>query len=293
MTKEQEQVFIVDDEMKNFIRKDPEFAPLKKALAESDFRVVCFDEKSNVELYDKNMAKPIDKYQGIAIKSDLYDSDRVFYPLLDYDEERLHSMLDFYDSYLYHLNELMQELASYMGACKWEFSFIEETFKSSTQSYGSGGGADGKYIDKESKVEVSAGASYGNANKSLNSSGAKFEYQKSEVLVNRKKSPQELEKFIKEQGINLNAFGRAFKKQIEDYIKGETIGTTHEMFDKSECSVVYNKTIKKISASVSILKFFTAKFKYDLVDEIKNESKQRKKLFYRMTFDDKKSHSKT
>lgn len=100
-----------------------------------------------------------------------------------------------------------------------------------------------------------------------------------------KKSPQELEDFIKEQGINLNAFDPSFKKQISDYINGEKIGTTSHEVDKSGHITEYNKTIRKISANADICKFFEAKLKLDLQNELKIEQKQRVKLLYRMTFD--------
>lgn len=106
-----------------------------------------------------------------------------------------------------------------------------------------------------------------------------------ESIVEHKKSPQKLADFIKKQGINLNAFDPSFKKQISDYINGEKIGTTSHEVDKSGHITEYNKTIRKINANADICKFFKAKLKLDLQDELKTEHKQRVKLLYKMTFD--------
>ena len=138
-------------------------------------------------------------------------------------------------------------------------------------------------------MDFGVGFGYASANNSLQSNDAKFSYQHSEELIERKKNPQELADFIKEQGINLDAFDPSFKEQISDYINGEKIGTTSQIVDKSERIIEYNKTLCKILANGDICKFFKAKFKRDLQDELKTEHRQRVKLLYRMTFDKAKN----
>lgn len=293
MTKEQEKFFIIDERTQTAMKRNPEseFQELKEEAKKEDFKIICLDDTQNKELFSGDKAEPIGDYQGIVIKSDLYLNDKSYFPLGYYSQ-----------SYFVQLNMLMKRIASYMGACKWEFSFIEEISHLQEQGDDDGASAsaeskswtEGEGKDKTTHgFDFGVGFGYNYANTSLNSTAAKFEYQHSEEFVGRKKSPQELAKFIEEQGINLNAFDPSFKEQVQDYIKGETISTTSQMVDKSERIIKHNKTIKKISANVKLFKIFELKFQRNLREELKTEHKQRVKLLYRMTFDDKKSHSKT
>lgn len=287
MAQEQEKIFIADEKMQNAMRLDPEYADIKKELEREDFKVVCFDDTQNKELFSGDKSAPIDDYQGMVIRSDLYVDDKSFYPLRYYSQ-----------SYFVQLNMLMKRIAGYMGACKWEFSYVEEIFEYKTQNNSadtsgnieSRSWSEGRGANKITHgVDFGVGFGYASASNSLYSNDAKFAYQHSEELIERKKSPQELEDFIKEQGINLNAFDPSFKEQICDYINGEKIGTTSQIVDKSERIIEYNKTLCKILANGDICKFFKAKFNLVLQDELKIEHKQRVKLLYRMTFDKAKN----
>ena len=283
MTQELEKVFIASKTMQNAMRIDPEYADIQKELKKEDFKVVCFDDTQNKELFSGDKSKPIGDYQGLAIRSDLYVGDKSFYSLPNYSK-----------NYFTHLEMVMKKIAGYMGACKWEFSFVEEIFDYKTQngsadisgSAESSSWSEGTGINKVTHgADIGVGFGYANANKRLSSNDAKFAYQHSEELIGRKKSPQELADFIKKQGINLNAFDPSFKEQINDYINGEKIGTTSHEVDKSGHITEYNKTIRKINANADICKFFKAKLKLDLQDELKIEHKQRVKLLYKMSFD--------
>lgn len=293
MTKEQEKLFIIDERTQTAMKRNPEseFQELKEIAQKEDFKIICLDDTQNKELFSGDKVEPIGDYQGIVIKSDLYLNDKSYFPLGYYSQ-----------SYFVQLNMLMKRIASYMGACKWEFSFIEEISHLQEQGDDDGASAsaeskswtEGEGKDKTTHgFDFGVGFGYNYANTSLNSTAAKFEYQHSEEFVGRKKSPQELAKFIEQQKINLNAFDPSFKEQVQDYIKGETISTTSQMVDKSERIIKYNKNIKKISANVKLFKIFELKFQRNLREELKTEHKQRVKLLYKMTFDDKKSHSKT
>ncbi len=282
MTKELEKVCIVDKGMQNAMRRIPKYAEVKKELEKEDFKVVCFNDTQNKELFSGDKSMPIDDYQGLVIRSDLYVGDKSFYPLLYYSQ-----------SYFVQLNMLMKRIAGYMGACKWEFSFIEEVLKSQKQdnSVDIGGSVESSSWSEgtgKNKIthgaDIGVGFGYASANNSLYSNDAKSAYQHSEELIERKKSPQELADFIKKQGINLNAFDPSFKEQVCDYINGEKIGTTSQTFDKSERIIEYNETLCKINANTTICKFFEAKFKLGLKDELKTEHRQRVKLLYRMSF---------
>lgn len=282
MTQELEKVFIANKMMQNAMRIDPEYADIKKELEREDFKAVCFDDTQNKELFSGDKSKPIGDYQGLAIRSDLYKGDKSFYPLPNYSQ-----------NYFSHLEVVMREIAGYMGACKWEFSYVEEVFESQEKnkdfdisgSAKSSSWSEGTGANKITHgADIGVGFGYASASNSLQSNDAKYSYQRSEELK-RKKSPQELEDFIKEQEINLNAFDPSFKKQICDYIKGEKIGTTSHEVDKSGHITEYNKTIRKISANADICKFFEAKFNLVLQDELKIEQRQRVKLFYKMSFD--------
>ena len=283
MTQELEKVFITSKTIQNAMRIDPEYADIQKELKKEDFKVVCFDDTQNKELFSGDKSKPIGDYQGLAIRSDLYVGDKSFYPLPNYSQ-----------NYFSHLEMVMKKIAGYMGACKWEFSFIEEVFESQEQnkdfnisgSAESSSWSEGTGANKVTHgADIGVGFGYASANNSLSSNDAKFAYQHSEELIERKKSPQELADFIKKQGINLNAFDPSFKEQINDYINGEKIGTTSHEVDKSGHITEYNKTIRKINANADICKFFKAKLKLDLQDELKIEHKQRVKLLYKMSFD--------
>ncbi|RDU52410.1 hypothetical protein [Helicobacter sp. MIT 01-3238] len=287
MAQEQEKIFIADEKMQNAMRLDPEYADIKKELEREDFKVVCFDDTRNKELFSGDKSTPIDDYQGMVIRSDLYVDDKSFYPLRYYSQ-----------SYFVQLNMLMKRIAGYMGACKWEFSYVEEIFEYLSQndsadtsgSVESRSWSEGRGANKITHgVDFGIGFGYASASNSLQSNDAKFSYQHSEELIERKKSPQELADFIKKQGINLNAFDPSFKEQICDYINGEKIGTTSQIVDKSERIIEYNKTIRKITAKTNICEFFKANFKLDLQDELKTEHRQRVKLLYRMSFDKAKN----
>lgn len=283
MPKESEKVFITNETMQNAMRRDPKYADVKTELEKENFRIVCFDDTQDKELFSGDKSQPIDDYQGMAIRSDLYLVDKSFYPLRYYSQ-----------SYFVQLNMLMKRIAGYMGACKWEFSYVEEVFEylSQNDSKDTSGSAESRSWNEGTGankimhgVDFGVGFGYTNANKSLYSDEAKFSYQHSEELIGRKKSPKELADFINEQKINLNAFDPSFKEQIEDYINGEKIGTTSQIVDKSERIIEYNKTLRKISANANICKFFKAKFQLDLQKELQREYKQRVKLLYKMSFD--------
>lgn len=283
MTQELEKVFIASKTMQNAMRLDPEYADIKKELEREDFKVVCFDDVQNKELFSGDKSKPIGDYQGLAIRSDLYVGDKSFYPLPNYSQ-----------NYLTHLEMVMREIADYMGACEWEFSYVEEVFESQEKnkdfdisgSAKSSSWSEGTGANKITHgADIGVGFDYASASNSLQSNDAKFSYNRKEQLVKPKKSPQELEDFIKKQGINLYAFDPSFKKQVRDYINGEKIGTTSHEVDKSGHITEYNKAIRKINANADICKFFEAKFNLVLQDELKTEHKQRVKLLYKMSFD--------
>ena len=273
MTQELEKVFIVGKAMQNAMRIDPEYADIQKKFEKEDFKVICLDDTQNKELFSGDKSKPIGDYQGLAIRSDLYVGDKSFYPLRDYCK-----------NYFVQLEILMREIAGYMGACKWEYSFIEEAFESQKQNKGfdiNGSAKSSSWSEGTGANKITHGADfgidggYGKTNDSQHSDDNKFDYGHSENLKGRKKTPQELAEFIKEQEINLDAFDPSFKKQIQDYISGEKIGTTNHKVDKSGYITEYNKTIRKISANVDIGKFFEAKFNLNLQDELKqNISKE-------------------
>lgn len=207
MAKE-EKVFIVDKETQNAMRLDPEYADFKTDIKKEDFKVICLDDTQNKELFSGDKAEPIGDYQGMTIKSDLYLTDKSYFPCRYYSQ-----------SHFVQLNILMKKIASYMGVRKWEFSYVEEVFdyKKSDRNFNSSG--EGKYTDMQSGISVGAGFGYANTAQSIYNNVAKFDYQYSEELVGRKKSPQELANFIKEQEININAFDPSFKRQIQDYIR--------------------------------------------------------------------------
>lgn len=283
MTQELEKVFIASKIMQNAMRLDPEYADIKKDLEREDFKVICFDDTQDKELFSGDKSKPIGDYQGLAIRSDLYVCDKSFYPLPNYSQ-----------NYFSHLEMVMKKIAGYMGACKWEFSFIEEVFESQEQNKGfdisgsaeSSSRSEGTGANKITHgVDFGLGGGYASTNNSPHSNDTKISYEHSEVLVKRKKSPQELADFIKKQGININAFDPSFKEQIIDYINGEKIGTTNHKVDKSAHITEYNKTLRKISANADICKFFKAKLNLNLQDELKTAHKQRVMLLYKMTFD--------
>lgn len=282
MAQEQEKIFIADEKMQNQMELDHKYKDIKKEIEREDFKVVCFDDTHNKELFSGDKSTPIDDYQGMVIRSDLYVEDKSFYPLRYYSQ-----------SYFVQLNMLMKRIAGYMGACKWEFSYVEEIFEHKTQngsadisgSAKSSSWSEGTGINKVTHgADIGVGFGYASASNSLYSNDAKFAYQHSEELVERKKSPQELADFIKKQGINLNAFDPSFKEQISDYINGEKISTTSQIVDKSERIIEYNKTLRKIKANLDICDFFKTNFKLDLQDELKTEHRQRVKLLYRMSF---------
>lgn len=125
MTQELEKVFIASKTMQNAMRIDPEYADIQKELKKEDFKVVCFDDTQNKELFSGDKSKPIGDYQGLAIRSDLYDGDKSFFPLPNYSQ-----------NYFIQLEIVMKEIAGYMGACKWEFSYVEEAFESQEQNKG-------------------------------------------------------------------------------------------------------------------------------------------------------------
>lgn len=283
MTQELEKVFIASKTMQNAMRIDPEYADIQKELKKEDFKVVCFDDVQNKELFSSDKSKPIGDYQGLAIRSDLYEGDKSFYPLPNYSQ-----------NYFTQLEVVMREIADYMGACEWEFSYVEEVSESQEKnkdfdisgSAKSSSWSEGTGANKITHgADIGVGLDYASASNSLQSNDAKFSYNHKEQLVKPKKSPQELEDFIKKQGINLDAFDPSFKKQVSDYINGEKIGTTSHEVDKSGHITEYNKTIRKINANADICKFFEAKFKLDLQDELKTEHSQRVKLLYKMSFD--------
>ena len=195
MTKEQEKLFIIDERTQTAMKRNPEseFQELKEIAQKEDFKIICLDTQ-NKELFSGDKVEPIGDYQGIVIKSDLYLNDKSYFPLGYYSQ-----------SYFVQLNMLMKRIASYMGACKWEFSFIEEISHLQEQGDDDGASAsaeskswtEGEGKDKTTHgFDFGVGFGYNYANTSLNSTAAKFEYQHSEEFVGRKKSPQELAKFI-------------------------------------------------------------------------------------------------
>ncbi|MGX2981814.1 hypothetical protein [Helicobacter sp. 23-1045] len=272
MAKEQEKVLIIDDKTQNAMRLDPEYADFKAELEKEDFKVICLDDRQNIELFS-DTRKPIGDYQGIAVRSDLYKTDKCYYP-----------MLDFAESYFEHLNLMMEDMAACMGASLWEFNYLEEQFESSKQSSG---------FDASVNVNIAnkggGGVGYAQSNTSGNSDESKYSNTtKAKFEANRKKSPQEFEAYIKEQEIDIDVFDPHFKDRIQRYIKGEEVLDLEKTIDKSKRISQYVKTCHKLSANAKICRIFDAKFKLDLKSELNTERKYRTKLFYRMTFENKR-----
>lgn len=263
----QDKIFIVNDEMWHIMRRDPLYADFKQDLKHEGFRVICFDDTQNKELFSGDKSTPIDDYQGLVIRSDLYVGDKSFYPMLDYAE-----------SYFTELNLVMEDMAGCMGATLWEFSYLEEQFEVYKQSSKSKVSGD-LSVDKKG----GGGAGYGQTNASGNSEEAKFSYTTKKEL-NRKILPQEFEAYIKEKNINIHAFDPSFKDQIQRYIKGEKIGFTEYMVDKSNRITQYIKSCYNISLYAKVCKVFDTKFKINLESEKSTECKYRAKLSYRMSF---------
>ena len=267
MAKEQEKVLIIDEKTQNAMRLDPEYAEFKEEIEKEDFKIICLDDTQNKELFSDDKAEPIGDYQGIAVKSDLYLTDRFYYP-----------MLDFAESYFYQLNLVMRDMAGCMGASSWEFGYVEETLESNKQSSG---------FDASFNVNIAnkggGGLGYGQSNASGNSEESKFAFT-NKVELDRKISPQKFEAYIKEQGINIRAFDSSFQDQIQRYIKGERIGTTLFQVDESKRISQYVRTCHKLSANAKVCKIFDMKFKLDLKSELNTERNYRTKLFYKMIF---------
>ncbi len=263
----QDKVFIVNDEMWHIMRRDPLYADCKNELEKEDFKVVCFDDTHDKELFSVDKSQPIDDYQGLVIRSDLYVGDKSFYPMLDYAE-----------SYFTELNLVMEDMAGCMGATLWEFSYLEERVEVDKQSSKSKVSADFS-VDKKG----GGGVEYGQTNASGNSEEAKFSYTTKKEL-NRKISPQEFEAHIKEKNINIHAFDPSFRDQIQRYIKGEKIGSTEYMVDKFKRISQHVKSCRSLSKNTKIRGVFSAKFGIDLQTELNTERKYRTKLHYKMTF---------
>lgn len=262
----QDKIFIVNDEMWHIMRRDPLYADFKKDLENEKFKVVCFDDTRNKELFSGDKSQPIDDYQGMVIRSDLYVGDKSFYPMLDYAE-----------SYFTELNLVMEDMAGCMGATLWEFSYLEESFEIDKQSNKI------KICGDFSVDKKGGGVGYGQTNASSNSEEAKFSYTTKKEL-NRKISPQEFEAYIKEKNINIHAFDPSFKDQIQRYIKGEKICFTEYTVDKSKRISQYVKSCHNLSLNAKICGVFNTKFGIDLQTQLNTERKYRTKLHYKMTF---------
>ncbi len=268
MTKELEKVCIVDKEMENAMRRIPKYKEVKDELEKEDFKVVCFNDTQNKELFSGDKSQPIDDYQGMVIRSDLYVGDKSFYPMLDYAE-----------SYFTELNLVMEDMAGCMGATLWEFSYLEESFEIKKQSDSFNADIIVNVLNKGG-----GGVGYKQTNASGNSEETKFLYDTKKELIGRKKSPQEFEAYIKERNINIHAFDQSFKDQIQRYIKGENIGFTAHTVDKSKRITQYIKSCYNISLYAKVCKVFDTKFKINLESEESTECKYRAKLSYRMSF---------
>lgn len=268
MTTKQDKVFIVDDKMQHIMRRDSLYADLKRNLENEGFEVICLDDKQNIELFS-DKRKPIGDYQGIAVRSDLYKTDKCYYPMLDYAE-----------SYFEHLNLIMEDMAACMGASAWDFNYLEEQLESNKQSSG---------FDASVNINVAnkggGGVGYAQSNASGNSDESKYSNTtKAKLNKNRKKSPQEFDVYIKEQEIDIDVFDPHFKDRIQRYIKGEEVLDLEKTIDKSKRISQYVKTCYKLSANAKICRIFDMKFKLDLKSELNTERKYRTKLFYRMAF---------
>lgn len=266
MTKEN--FFIIDEEMQNAMRKDPKYKDFKDEFENEGFKVVCFDDTQDKELFSGDKSQPLAGYQGMAIRSDLYLVDKCFYPVLEYAQ-----------SYFAKLNLLMEDMAACMGASVWEFRYLEEKYISNNQDNGFASEI-GLNINK--KGGGGAGYSQSNASGSINDQALSYATKKE--LIDRKIPPQEFQAYIKEQNINIDAFDPSFKDQIQRYIRGEKIGNTEYMVDKRKRISEFIKTCQKISANTKICGIFDAKFKLDLKSELKSERKYRTRLFYKMSF---------
>ena len=269
MTTKQDKVFIIDDKMQHIMRRDPLYADFKRDLENEGFEVICLDDKQNIKLFNADKDTPIGNFQGMAVRSDLYKTDKYYYPMLDYVE-----------SYFGHLNLVMEDMAACMGASVFEFHFLEEQFELNKQSSG---------FDASANVNIAnkggGGAGYGQTNASGNSDESKFSNTtKGKFGANRKKSPQEFETYIKEQEIDIDIFEPLFKDRILRYIKGEAVLDLEKTIDKSKRVSQYDKTCHKLSANAKVCKVFDMKFKLDLKSELNTERKYRTKVFYRMAF---------
>ena len=269
MAKEQEKVLIIDEKTQNAMRLDPEYAEFKEELEKEDFKIICLDDTQNKELFSGDKNSPIGNYQGIAVRSDLYHTDKCYYP-----------MLNFAESYFEHLNLVMEDMAACMGASVWEFNYLEEQFESNKQSSG---------FDASANVNVAnkggGGLGYGQTNASGNIDECKFSnFTKTKLPTNRKKSPQEFEAYIKEPEINIDIFEPHFKDRMLRYIKGENVLDLEKTIDKSKRISQYVKTCHKLSANAKVCRIFDMKFKLDLKSELNTERKYRTKLFYKMIF---------
>ena len=260
MTKEQNKIFVADEQMEFKMKRYPEYVDFKEGLKEEGFEIVPIDKADKATL---------DKINVPLVRSELFLHNQ-YYPLLDCVEK-----------YITDLAMGMEDLAKFMGASEWYFDYKYEksdTYKESSKQEATIGGKVPKYGGGDISV--------GKTDISQTTQMQTLDIKRETKLKGSKLEPKELEKYIQDKGINLDAFGDFFKKSVKDYISGEKISTNETDIDKTEQINQYVE-IGRSCAVIPKIKVVDAKLKLNLDKKFGNGRKYRTRFHYKMIFSEK------
>lgn len=265
MTKLPNKILIVDEQMENDIRQLPDYHDMAK-----DFELVNVkDSKAfkDFKVFKDSELIPLKDYEkGHLVKSELRLNR--YYPLFDYAE-------NFYED----LAAILQELSFHMGATNFDFAYTEEEKMEKEKSNGKEGKLGGRYQIYEAELKAKMQELNNEAN--FNAKEQKINIQAHKGV---KLSPKELDKYINDKGINLNALPPTFQALIENYKQGVSLKTYQWQRFESKSVEECQSTCKEFSASGGIVGIFKLEFGLKIDEESKSYEEMKKQLFFKIDF---------
>lgn len=273
-----DKIFIIDKQIKNHIKQIPAYNDMAKdfelvdtsSIYQKGFFKRLFN-KPNIQVVSNNTLMSLDEYQktGHLIRSELY-FDR-YYPLFEY-----------INTSYEELAALMAKLCNFMGDdVEFRFEFNEENFDSVELDKSTSVKAKGNYKG----INVKADAKLSNNSKQEKEYDKRIDFKTR--VANAKKTPKELDKYIKDNKINLRALPHSFKALVETYIDSNS-NAQIKNYESQEYTISnatkYLKICKEFSSKADIMNFLKADFNLELDSQSSCLHRVKTKIIYSVIF---------
>ncbi len=290
MTKLPQAILIVEDkaQMKNDMARIQEYSEmangfslvdiddLKRVNRQSLLKQIFRCKDTKIQVYSDKKLMPIEDYpkKGHLVQSEIYNNR--YYPLFEYA-----------NSSYEELASVMALLAHFMGDnVKFEFEYYKEKLKNFNMQRGNGAWAGGKCEQEGQNIFVKLGGDITNITKTNEKN--KIDMQFGTAVKNFRKNPKELQRFIDNEMINIDALPDIFRAMLNTYLKSNNSNAKLKGYSSREHTLKnvekYTEICKQFALNANIQEKFKAEFGIKIADESSSNNEIITKIKHSATF---------